>query len=42
MLSGKSENELVPKFRVIFALKLYFLQFKQRETNQLAHIQESW
>jgi hypothetical protein len=32
-LSGKSENELVPKFRVIFAAKLYFLQFKQRETS---------
>lgn len=31
-LSGKSENELVPKFRVIFAVKLYFLQFKQGET----------
>jgi hypothetical protein len=33
MLSGKSENELVPKFRVIFAPKLYFLQFQQRETS---------
>ena len=32
MLSGKSENELVPKFRVIFAAKLYFLQIRKHET----------
>jgi hypothetical protein len=29
ILWGKSDNELVPKFRVVFAARLYFLQIRK-------------